>query len=224
MSTPIHDVGSLFYIKGAKLVSFVNPFSFEVVSQDKTIIDGVDYWYVDGILLCKLLKWKHNVVIKRTSFDFSSIAHDVFEFCNQRKLSVAVIASTFDEVTRATEIFKKNYPEINFCIISDGFVDESKLKHLKNKIVDFKPDVILLGMGTPNQEKFGLLLKKLIDHNCLLYTCGGFVTQTSIREDYYYPIVKKLNLRALQRIILHSHVRNRVLKKYFPFVIKYLTS
>ena len=85
-----------------------------------------------------------------------------------------------------------------------------------------KPEVVLVGMGTPYQERFSINLKQQLNNPAVIITCGGFLTQTSIKPDYYHPVVKKLGLRWLQRMILHKHVRERVLNKYPKFTVSYL--
>ena len=64
-----------------KLVSFVNPFSYSVLIKSPMIVDGIDLFYSDGSLLQRL----HNIFhrkskVNRVSFDYSSIAGDVFNF------------------------------------------------------------------------------------------------------------------------------------------------
>ncbi|MET2950710.1 WecB/TagA/CpsF family glycosyltransferase [Vibrio owensii] len=207
---------------GAKVFSFVNPFSYEIISNDKDLIENVDGWFVDGALLCKLMKWKHKVEINRTSFDFSSIADSVLSCCDFNKLKVCIIGATNNELDIAMSFFRKKYRQADFCITSDGYLCNNKESSLLCDIAEKEPDVFIIGMGTPYQEKLSLKIKSLVSHDCIIYTCGGFITQTSIRDDYYYPLVKKFNLRAFQRFLSHSHVRERVIKKYPPFVIKYL--
>lgn len=77
-------------------------------------------------------------------------------------------------------------------------------------------------MGTPYQENFAQIIKSLNDKGIVVLTCGGFLTQTSMRADYYYPLIKKLGLRWLQRIVMHQHVRQRVIKDYPKFLLTYL--
>jgi N-acetylglucosaminyldiphosphoundecaprenol N-acetyl-beta-D-mannosaminyltransferase len=76
-------------------------------------------------------------------------------------------------------------------------------------------------MGTPYQEDFALLAKKFLKSSFII-TCGGFLTQTSIRPDYYSPLVKRLGLRWLQRAIYHKHVRRRLIVDYPKFMIRYI--
>ncbi len=77
-----------------------------------------------------------------------------------------------------------------------------------------------MAMGAPLQEIAAAKIHEKNNHK-LVITCGGFITQTSIKDDYYHPMSKKLGLRWLQRIVMHKHVRDKVLKKYPSFVIRY---
>ena len=77
-------------------------------------------------------------------------------------------------------------------------------------------------MGTPIQDQFIIEAKDSCPNVKLMFTCGGFLTQTSIKSDYYHPLIKKFSLRWLQRMVMHKHVRQRVIKDYPKFLISYL--
>jgi N-acetylglucosaminyldiphosphoundecaprenol N-acetyl-beta-D-mannosaminyltransferase len=84
-------------------------------------------------------------------------------------------------------------------------------------------DIVVLGLGTPLQERTALDLARRTTGRFFV-TCGGFISQTAARGDYYHSWVKALGLRALQRIILEPHVRKRVIKDYPIFVARYLSA
>ncbi|NKC17426.1 MULTISPECIES: WecB/TagA/CpsF family glycosyltransferase [Pseudoalteromonas] len=201
-------------------ISFVNPFSYYEVQKSDSLIDGIDYYFSDGALLCML----HNLFspkISRASFDYSSIAKPFLEYVEQHNKRLAVIGATSSENAKAVEVLKKQYPNLNIVFNRDGYIDD--IEPVVNQIEALEVDVVLVGMGTPYQEKFCVEAKKKLTRPMLLITCGGFLTQTSIKPDYYNPIIKKLGLRWLQRMIMHKHVRDRVIKQYPAFVINYLT-
>lgn len=56
-------------------------------------------------------------------------------------------------------------------------------------------DILIIGMGSPYQEKFAVKIKKENINIPLTFTCGGFLTQTSIKADYYHPLVKKFGFK-----------------------------
>jgi N-acetylglucosaminyldiphosphoundecaprenol N-acetyl-beta-D-mannosaminyltransferase len=76
-------------------------------------------------------------------------------------------------------------------------------------------------MGTPAQEEFAIYLK---EHGFVSYifTCGGFITQTAKHTDYYKDVVKKINLRWLQRATDYKHIRKRLFINYPINIVRYL--
>lgn len=213
------DVSANFHI-----ASFVNPFSYIELLKSPDLIDSVDSFFTDGALL----KVFHNSFYKtkkveRLSFDFSSIAHDVFTWCQDKNKKVAFVGAEPAEIEAAVNNIKKLYPALTIVYNHDGYVKEKAIcEKVKQNIVDSKAEVLICGMGTPLQEAFLIEFKQRKSNLQLGFTCGGFLTQTSIKPDYYHPLIKKTGLRWLQRMIMHSHVRNRVFKEYPKFVLLYL--
>ncbi|HCG6789353.1 TPA: WecB/TagA/CpsF family glycosyltransferase [Vibrio parahaemolyticus] len=192
-------------------VSFVNLFSYSEVSKNAGLVNNIDYYFSDGALLCYLHRI-FNTKIVRASFDFSSIANDFFNVCINNKLKVAIVGATSEEVNLAVNNLKSLYPHLNVVYFRDGYIKERST--FMKELNDISPDVVILGMGTPHQELMAVTLKDILNKVSIIITCGGFLTQTSIKKDYYHPIVKKLGLRWLQRCYMHKHVRDRVFKEY----------
>lgn len=207
--------------KPGSLISFVNPFSYSIISKESELINDIDYWFSDGILLCKLISFFDKRKLNRYSFDFSSIAHEVFKYIEKENLNLAIIGANKEEIENAVNYIKSVY-SINIGYFSDGYFDLENNEHNKN-LIDNNIDVLIVGMGTPYQEKFMIDINKKVN---LVFSisCGGFLTQTALRGDYYHPIVKKLGLRWLQRAIMHKHVRERLIKDYPMFLLKYIYS
>lgn len=200
-------------------ISFVNPFSYHEVQKRPELVENIDYFFSDGALLCKL----NNLFlpkITRASFDYSSIAAPFLQHISDEHLNLAVIGATADENEKAVKVLKQQYPNIHIVYARDGYIDDTApvLKELEERNVN----VVLVGMGTPYQEQFCVTAKNKIHLPMLFITCGGFLTQTSIKPDYYHPIIKKLGLRWLQRMVKHKHVRDRVIRQYPKFIVSYL--
>lgn len=206
--------------KESVIVSFVNPFSYMELVRQRDLIDDIDYLFSDGSMLCKFHQFFFKK-IERASFDYSSIADFFFKILIEQHKSIAIIGAKDDEVFGAATRIQNRFPTLDINYVRNGYVKGSEDKIL-SELNAIKPDVVLLGMGSPYQEIFSKHLKEKLSSPNLIITCGGFLTQTSIKDDYYHPIIKKLGLRWLQRIVLHSHVRERVLKEYPKFTIKYL--
>lgn len=208
--------------KKKQAISFVNPFSYSILVNLDDIVDEVDAFFSDGSLLCALSNLRRRTKIDRVSFDFSSIADDVFAFATSNKRKVALVGSTQDEVEEAKNYFEEKYPNLEICLARNGYFSVGDFSKVANELNNSKADIVIAGMGTPLQEQFIIYIRE----NCLsvnlALTCGGFLTQTSMKGDYYHPMVKKLGLRWIQRCWLHKHVRQRLIKDYPLFVVQYL--
>ncbi|OHU95432.1 hypothetical protein BIW53_11225 [Pseudoalteromonas byunsanensis] len=200
-------------------ISFVNPFSYYEVQKRDDLIEGIDYYFSDGALLCKL----HNLFlpkISRASFDYSSVAKPFLEYITNKSKRLAVIGAKESENEKAVTILKQQYPGINIVYHRDGYIDD--ISSVAKQLEAVAAEVVIVGMGTPYQENFCVEAKKYISKPIVFITCGGFLTQTSIKPDYYHPLIKKLGLRWLQRMVMHKHVRDRVIRQYPKFVFSYL--
>lgn len=205
--------------KSCTAISFVNPFSYLEVLKEDALVKAIDYYFSDGALLCKMHRIFHQK-IERASFDFSSIADEFLTYLSQSNLSLAIVGAKQAEIELAILNLQKMYPKLNISYFCNGYIDDEQA--LIQTLNNHSPNVVLLGMGSPYQERMSVTLKEQLEKTALIITCGGFLTQTSIKADYYHPIVKKLGVRWLQRMIMHKHVRNRVFKDYPKFLYSYL--
>ncbi|EPF5080519.1 WecB/TagA/CpsF family glycosyltransferase [Vibrio cholerae] len=223
----IHDLD--FFLKlidnyeANKKVSFVNPFSYSVLCKNSDIINGVDYWFSDGALLTSLINiFARKKIVDRVSFDFSSIADTFFKKAVEKNWRLAIVGAKDDEIAIAVNYITSIYPGLNICYYRDGYFDIYN-DDIYHQLELSQADTLLVGMGTPYQEQFIIEAGNRLNLS-LGITCGGFLTQTAMKGDYYHPVVKKLGLRWLQRAILHKHVRKRIFHDYPTFIVKYIFS
>lgn len=199
--------------------SFVNPYSFYCLLDHEEYgdLDGV---FSDGILLTKLLRFKYKANLERLSFDFGSIADEVFAFSEKNKLRVAVIGASSAEILYAIENIKEKYPNLIISFSRHGYCLIDNFDSVCSSVLRNQTDILVLGLGAPLQEKAALMFK---DKNAakLIFTCGGFLTQTAISTAYYPILINKLNLRWLYRLIKHQHVRNKFFSTYPSFLMRF---
>jgi exopolysaccharide biosynthesis WecB/TagA/CpsF family protein len=201
-----------------KTISFVNPYSYMVMKENVNLVDDIDYFFVDGSLLCRFHSFFFSKV-KRASFDFSSMADSFFSSCIDNNFRVAIVGAQEDENTKAVYNIKLRYPKLNIIYNRDGYINSRK-DEISN-LNDILIDVLIVGMGCPHQEFFLSDLKKTKTNIKIAITCGGFISQTALKSDYYHPLIKITGARWLQRMIMHKHVRNRVLYDYPKFLFHY---
>lgn len=200
------------------LSTYVNPYSIQLL--DENIINKIDNIYVDGITLVWLLNFTYGFKIKRSSFDLTSHADELFSSSYISNYKVGLIGGTKKEIEDTVTFFSERYPELNIDFYHSGYFEDDDLKHLISKFKNC--DFIICGMGTPKQEEFMIFLKHTFPYGKRIFSCGAFFSQTSSKGDYYHPLVDKLNLRWVQRHIESSEVRRRHIIEYPKFLYKFI--
>jgi N-acetylglucosaminyldiphosphoundecaprenol N-acetyl-beta-D-mannosaminyltransferase len=204
------------------IITFVNTFSYYKLLDSNCSIDKIDYIFVDGYLQVMLHNIFNKNKINRVSFDFSSLADDLFLYVIKNRLRLAIIGATENEINVACSNLKNKYNSLEILYFRNGyFGDETDKYKVCNELKELGIDVLLLGMGTPVQEEFAIYLKNQ-GLGSYIFTCGGFITQTAKHVDYYNVIVKKTNLRWLQRAIDYKHIRKRLFVNYPINIVRYL--
>ena len=69
-------------------------------------------------------------------------------------LRVGLLGAKPEEVARACKKFKKQTPQHDIQVISDGFFDGTNEQAILEKLVQFRPHILLVAMGVPRQELF----------------------------------------------------------------------
>lgn len=202
-----------------QLVTFLNPYSYYKI-KDYSLGDKFDYMFPDAISLVLLNNFLTRKKIERASFDFTSLAPIIFNYCKSNNLKVGIFGGDENEILAAkSEITKRFGSIIGVC--HHGYFDLEELE-VYDLINNNNIDVIVSSMGTPKQELFLLSVKKYCPEVSLGFTSGGFVSQIADKPEYFNKKLSKFNLRWLQRAIRHRYVRQRLLKDYPKFLIRYL--
>jgi len=221
-TTEFRLVTSILPPKRSFIIGFVNPFSYMLVAGEGRIVNSFDLWFVDGALLRYLTNIRRTKKLERISFDFSSVAGDLMSLSSKLSLNVALIGGNIDELRRAKAFLESKYPNLRIIFSHHGFFCKNLWSKVIERITVSKPDLIVVGLGSPLQENFVLKLKGSLVKPALLFTCGGFISQTGSNGDYYPVWVNKLGLRWAYRALMEKHVRLRLLKNYPIFVLRYL--
>ncbi|MBD0399850.1 WecB/TagA/CpsF family glycosyltransferase [Flammeovirga sp. EKP202] len=200
--------------KQNKTTTFLNPASYVEARKKISLYKEIDSIYVDGILLVKLLNIFCNQNVTRKSFDMTSLAPLVFNDAINDSKSIYFIGSTQNSIEGFIDIIKKKYKGLNIIGYRNGYVKGKEDGAIQN-IIDLNPDIVVIGMGAPLQEKFLINLRKK-GFDGTGYTCGGFIHQTSESLNYYPTWINRLNLRMPYRIFAEPEFR-RKLPNYVKF-------
>ncbi len=209
--------------QGGKIYTYLNPVSYLIALDNKTLFEQFDGIFVDGGLLAKAIRGLYSKRVTRRCFDMTSMAPELFTYAEEFGKTIYIIASKQEQLEKAAEIFNKRYPKINFVGFRNGyFVSEEEMDAEASHIAEVDPDFLIVGMGTPMQETFLLKVKEKGFHG-IGFTCGGFIHQTAKSEKDYYPAwVDKTNLRFLYRIWKEPHTRKRYIISGLLFPSKFI--
>jgi N-acetylglucosaminyldiphosphoundecaprenol N-acetyl-beta-D-mannosaminyltransferase len=204
------------------LVTFVNPHAFYLSSINQGYLNSLwhfDLVLPDGIGVVKAMRWLHRENVERQSFDATSLFNPVFSLLNDGKFSLCLIGAKPSIASLAQKRMMSKYPQIHYKGCLDGY---RSFDELVAWTMERKPDVVLVAMGAPHQEAFLLRLKQS-GFSGLGITCGGFFDQFSESVSYYPPIVDKLEMRWIYRLLREpKRLARRYLIEYRGFVLNVL--
>lgn len=203
----------------AKYVTFLNPYYMEKYPNTVDLYKRFDYICSDGMVPIMMNKLLGKRKSWRCSFDMGNLARKVFQWVVDNDKTIYFLGTTDEKLRRFTEIIKLSFPTIQIVGTHHGYI-KGREEEVVAEIMGVKPDVVVIGMGAPLQDEFSMRLKDA-GYQGAVYTCGGFMHQSSERLNYYPEWINRLNLRTFYRLTKEKYVWGRVLKYYPKFVIKY---
>ncbi len=118
----------------------------------------------------------------------------------QEPLTVALIGGQGDVVDKAAKIFHEKTPWHRFVVISDGYFGSNGTQSVLDDLSALKPDILLVGMGSPVQEKWVDQNIKP-EHGKMVFTVGAlfdFVSNDMPRAPEKW---RKLRIEWLYRLV-----------------------
>lgn len=118
----------------------------------------------------------------------------------EEPLRVGLLGAKPEEVARACENFKKQTPQHDIQVISDGFFDGTNEQAILEKLAQFRPHILLVAMGVPRQELF--IAQAITDAHCVAAFAVGalfdFQAGTAKRAPSW---MRQLRMEWLYRLI-----------------------
>lgn len=199
-----------------QIITCINPYSYLIFRKKRDLYDQFDKIYVDGILLCIFIRLLWGKKIRRLSFDMVGIARDLFEYLDKSGNTLYLIGAKQKELEKTIRVFSKSYPNMKIIGYRNGYFTNKEEWNLSiSKIIEIAPDYVIVGMGTPLQDQYALDLKRK-GYKGIVFTCGGFLRQTSNGIKYYPDWVNKYNLRGFYRQFNENGI---VKRNYHTFIL-----
>ncbi|RDE22581.1 glycosyltransferase [Motiliproteus coralliicola] len=205
---------SQFSLTSPAIYTFVNPYSYGVLRESKFSFDKSTGVFVDGIGLVWVLRLL-GLRVSRKSFDMTSLAPQVFTEAASRGLDVCLVGSGDNEICSASGKISAQFEGLKLSIVRNGYFSKGDRETFLQQLVIESPAVVVVGMGSPLQERFLADLWEL-GWRGVGFTCGGFFHQTASSKniDYYPYWIDRLNLRWLYRMYDEPKLIRRYLIDY----------
>lgn len=202
----------------------VNPYSYHLVRKYTDLYSRMDGLFVDGMTMCWWMRLLWGKKIPRISFDMSGMAKDLFTRLNSENNDETVyfIGAKQAELEGTIAQIKKTYPKINITGYRNGyFIDLDDRKKTIAEIIQLAPTFTIVGMGSPLQEQFAIDLKDS-GYKGIVFTCGGFLHQSTSSITYYPEWINRYNLRAFYRLTHEKGLWGRLYNVLLEFPVLFI--
>lgn len=143
------------------------------------------------------------------------IANKLLEYGNELKKSIYLFGAKQEVIDSMEEVIKGKYPNLSLVGATNGY--EKDKDKVFEKIAKEKPDIVLVALGVPAQEK--LIYKHLGSFDKGIFVgVGGSFDVISGHKKRAPKIFIKLNLEWLYRIVSEP----KRLKRFYDSNIKFL--
>lgn len=134
---------------------------------------------------------------------------------------IAMVGARPEVLKRAAENFQKHAPWHKFIAVSDGFFDPAQSDEVMAKVRAVKPDILLIAMGSPKQEKW---IDRHVGpgHARLVISVGALFDFMADEVPRASPTVRRFRLEWLHRLVQEPR---RLWRRYLlgnPLFIYYI--
>ena len=196
-----------------------NPETYMLSKKDeemKSIIYNNENLIVpDGISIVKTASYFGIDLKERiTGVDLCSY---LLKLADENKYSLYLFGSTSDVIEKLVNVIKEKYSNINILGYSNGY--EKDKDAIMKKIIKLNPDICLVALGIPYQEK---LINKYIDtaKKGIYVGVGGSFDVLSGTKKRAPKIFIKLNLEWLYRLICEPKRLKRFINSNVKFIFE----
>ncbi len=205
--------------KNKKFIVTVNPETLMIAEKDlelKEILEDDSVSFVpDGIGVVKAAKMIGVDVKER--IPGIEIAEKLFEFANESKKSLYLFGAKQEVLNNLKEKIEKNYSNIKLLGMTNGYVENKEEEF--QKIIKKEPDIVLVALGIPAQEK--LIYKYFKDFKKGIFVgVGGSFDVLSGTKKRAPQIFIKTNTEWLYRILKEPKRIKRFWANNVKFIFK----
>lgn len=197
----------------------INPEMIDYASKNKdfaNIINEAELVIPDGIGVQLGLKILGHNVRRIAGIEF---ARKMIEKYSNENKSIALVGAKPHVIENAVANLKKEIPNINIVYYHDGYFKDNN--EILSELQKLQPALVLSALGSPKQEEFNYIGKKLLPE-CLFIGVGGSFDVWSGEVERAPQIYQKLCIEWLYRTIKEPKRFKRIFPTLPLFVLKVL--
>ena len=204
--------------KEKEFIVTANPETFILSETDKDINNVLynknNIILPDGISIVKTAKYLgYDIKERITGVD---LAEYLLNIANNKKYKVYLFGASIEVIEKLEKVIKNKYSNINLVGATNGYIKDKD--GVMNYMKEVKPDVILVALGIPKQEK--LIYKYINDFKKGVFVgVGGSFDVISGTKKRAPKIFIKCNIEWLYRIICEPKRISRFIKYNLKFLI-----
>ncbi len=200
-----------------KLVITANSETFVIASNDKEfkkiILDKQTDLIADGISLVKMSKRYNKNITER--IPGVEMAEHLINECNTLNKSIYLFGAKEEVIKTLVEKIKEKYPNINILGYKNGY--DHDRDEVFEEIAKLKPDLCLVALGIPHQEKIIYKHLNKFDKGVFMGVGGTFDVLSGLKKRAP-KIFIKLNLEWFYRVITDPKRIKRFIKQNIFFL------
>ncbi len=144
----------------------------------RLIVKNADLVYPDGMGVVWASRFTQAPLKERVNL--GDFLPQLCSLCAQKGYSVYILAGAEGVAQEAANNLRKNFPGLNIKGVHHGFFDEKEESAIIDEINALRPDVLLVGMGVPKQEKWIHRNKRRLN-TAVLWGVGALFDYYSLR-------------------------------------------
>lgn len=171
------------------LINTINQYSFCIAEEDlefKAALQGSDILLPDGMAIVAAVSMLSGKKIKKIAG--ADIHLHLLRELEQKEGSCFYLGSSENTLKKIKERINLEYPNIKVQTFSPPYkpeFSEIENKQMLEKVNEFKPDVLFVGMTAPKQEKWAYSNKEILDVKIICSIGAVF--------DFYAGTIKRPN-------------------------------
>ena len=197
----------------------INPEMIDYATKNKdfaNILNEAELVIPDGIGVQLGLKILGHNVRRIAGIEFAKKM--IEKYSNENK-SIALIGAKPHVIENAVANLKKEFPNINIIYYHDGYFKDNN--EILSELQKLQPALVLSALGSPKQEEFNYIGKKLLPES-LFIGVGGSFDVWSGEVERAPQIYQKLCIEWLYRTIKEPKRFKRIFPTLPLFVLKVL--